>query len=267
MTKTHSTKLLIERGIRHYPNSVLAWSGGKDSMVLLHIMRSMGINLPLIFFREPWQPSKYEFQDQLIREWDLLVYTWHPTESAFTQNEDEFEVQNLYFLNSTSIKCPTGIIQPSEGKPWVCSLDILNRPKQVSLQVPDVSAVWIGHKGCDSNQIYGPDAGTRVEARIVPNMATMLFPLKDWSHQDVWNYIEEHNVPFDSKRYSKLDGVWSEKEGKAHSIDNIHACTACIDRRQNAAKFVHCPKLGMRIENISASVPWANQEKLTYMKD
>jgi len=30
---------------------------------------------------------------------------------------------------------------------------------------------------------------------------------------------------------------------------------------------VHCPKLDMTIENISGQVPWASQEKATYMKD
>ena len=146
MTKLAKTKALIESGFRLHPQSLICWSGGKDSMALLHIMRSMGINLPLIFFREPYQPSKYEFHDQLIRDWNLLVYSWHPQESAFQQTDDEFEVQNLYQINSTTLTCPTGIVEPVEGKPWACSLDILHRPKQVNLQVPHFTGLWIGHK-------------------------------------------------------------------------------------------------------------------------
>lgn len=267
MTKLAKTKALIESGLRLHPQSLICWSGGKDSMALLHIMRSMGIKLPLIFFREPYQPSKYEFHDQLIRDWNLLVYSWHPQESAFQQTDDEFEVQNLYQINSTTLTCPTGIVEPTEGKPWACSLDILHRPKQVNLQVPHFTGLWIGHKRCDSDPILGGDAGTRIEARVLPNMATMLFPLRDWTHAEIWQYLEENQVPYDQGRYEKIDGVWQEKSDKAHNVDYVHACTACIDRRQNAAKFVHCPKLNMTIENISSLVPWAAQVKLNYMKD
>ena len=267
MTKLDKTRQLIADGIRHFPNSLVCWSGGKDSMALLHIMRSMGINLPLIFFREPWQPWKYEFHDKLIRDWKLLVYTWHPQESAFQQTNDEFEVQNLYQLNSTSLTCPTGIVEPAENAPWTCALDILKRPKQQALEMQPFQALWIGHKGCDSDPILGGDAGTRIEARFVPGQATMLFPLRDWTHDDVWEYLESHGVPYDDKRYEKTADGWREKANKLHNVDYVHACTRCLDRRENAAKFVPCPKLGMTVENIAHLVPWAAQEKLTYMQD
>lgn len=267
MTKLANTQRLIERGFSQFPDSLVCWSGGKDSMALLHIMRQMKIFLPVIFFREPWQPSKYEFHDKLIRDWGLQVYTWHPQQSAFQQTEDEFEVQNLYQINSSTLTCPTGIVPPVNDRPWACSLDILKRPKQFDLQVQPFRGLWIGHKRCDSDPILGGDAGTRIEARVLPSMATMLFPLKDWTHDEIWEYLENNNVPHDSGRYEKIDGKWGEKKDKSHNVDYVHACTACIDRRKNAAKFVHCPKLDMKIENISNLVPWATQEKLNYMTD
>ena len=236
-------------------------------MALLHIMRSMGINLPLIFFREPWQPWKYEFHDKLIRDWKLLVHTWHPQESAFQQASDEFEVQNLYQVNGTKLTCPTGIVEPIESAPWTCALDILNRPKQALLEMQPFQALWIGHKGCDSDPILGGDAGTRIEARFVPGQATMMFPLRDWTHADVWEYLERNEVPYDEGRYEKTESGWREKQDKAHNVDYVHACTRCLDRRENAAKFMACPKLGMTVENISHMVPWASQEKISYMKD
>jgi 3'-phosphoadenosine 5'-phosphosulfate sulfotransferase (PAPS reductase)/FAD synthetase len=267
MTKLEKTRKLIRDGYRTFPSSLVCWSGGKDSMALLHIMRSMGINLPVIFFREPWQPQKYEFHDKLIRDWQLTVYSWHPQESAFQQADDEFEVQNAYQLNTTLLTCPTGIVEPVEGLPWVCALDIANRPKQRALEMQHFQALWIGHKGCDSDPILGGDAGTRIEARFVPGQSTMLFPLRDWTHADVWEYLESNNVPYDEQRYEKTAEGWGEKADKRHNVDYVHACTRCLDRRQNAAKFVSCPKLGMTVENISNLVPWAVQEKISYMKD
>ena len=267
MTKLEHTKSLILRGVKAFPKGVIAWSGGKDSMALLHIMKEMGISYPLVFFREPWQAWKYKFHDKLIQDWGLLVYSWHPHTSQMQQTDDEFEVQNFYQINSTVMTCPTGIVEPEIDLPWVCALDILERPKQSHLQSSAFDCVWIGHKGCDSDPILGGDCGTRIESRILPDMANMMFPLRDWTHDDVWEYIESNNVPYDSDRYEKVNGKWGEKLDKRHNMDYVHACTNCIDCRSSAPKFTHCPKLDMTVENIASMVPWASQEKATYMKD
>jgi hypothetical protein len=267
MTKLEKTISLIQSGVKHFPKGMICWSGGKDSMVLLHIMRGMGLDMPLVFFREPWQPWKYKFHDKLIQDWGLLVYSWHPNNSAFQQTDDEWEVQNCYTINNTTVTCPTGIVEPAKDLPYVCSIDILKRPKQHYLEVAPFDCLWIGHKGCDSDPILGGDAGTRIESRVFADQPTMMFPLRDWTHEDVWAYIEENNVPYDEDRYEKVDGVWGEKRDKSHNVDYVHACTRCVDRREGADKFVDCPKIGMKIENISHLVPWADQEKLSYMKD
>jgi 3'-phosphoadenosine 5'-phosphosulfate sulfotransferase (PAPS reductase)/FAD synthetase len=54
MNKLSHTQELIKRGAEAFPRGMICWSGGKNSMVLLHIVREMGMNLPLIFFKEPW---------------------------------------------------------------------------------------------------------------------------------------------------------------------------------------------------------------------
>jgi 3'-phosphoadenosine 5'-phosphosulfate sulfotransferase (PAPS reductase)/FAD synthetase len=246
--------------------SVIAWSGGKDSMVMLDLMRNAGVKLPVVFFREPWQPWKYQFQDRIIREYGLECYTWQPVESAFQQNGDEFEVQNAYYFNETGITCPTGITPPVSNQPWVCSLDILNRPKQPPLKAEWVN-VWVGHKKCDSDPILGGDAGTRVGIKYNFPQATAIYPLMDWTHEDVWNYIESYDIPFDADRYEKVNGKWSERLDRSKNCDYVHACTACVDSRKTAPKFVHCPKFKTTIENISNKIHWVKPTIPSYMKD
>jgi hypothetical protein len=142
----------------------------------------------------------------------------------------------------------------------------MRRPKQECLQAPwDV--VLMGHKGCDSDPIYGGDAGTRVDARLNPGYAAAMFPMRDWTHADVFAYCEHNDVPIDTDRYEKVDGVWREKADRSLNHDYVHACTACMDRRAGAAKFVSCPKLGLTVENISSRLQWASDKKPSYMED
>lgn len=262
------SRAIVRRGRNLYPESVVSWSGGKDSMALLHLLRSEGFVTPLIFFREPWQPRKYEFHDRIIRDWELQVSTWHPSAVALQQSGGEIEIQNWYSFGSSSITCPTGIVPPDADLPWACALDMLQRPTQERLDFyRPPQAFWVGHKRCDSDPILGGDAGTRAEAVIRDDGMAVLFPLRDWSHADVWAYIEEFNVPYDEARYEKHEGVWRERPDKRHNADYVHACAACVDRRPDAPKFVHCPKLGMTIENCSSRLPWVEPSKLSYMED
>lgn len=237
-------------------------------MVLLHLLRSCGLDLPVAFFREPWQPRKYAFHDGLIREWELQVMSWHPSEVAYQQTDDEFELQNLYRVGPAQFTCPTGIVPPTEGARWECALEMGRRPTQEGLSVyPNFQCFWIGHKGCDTDVVLGGAAGTAVQATCAPDGAMMCFPLRDWSHDDVWEYIEVNDVPYDSDRYEKYEGKWREKPGRLHNADYVHACTACIDRREEAPQVVHCPRFQCEVENISHRLPWVEPRKLTYMVD
>lgn len=265
--KVDETLARIDRGFEKYPQGVVLWSGGKDSMVLLHLLRRLAIDLPVVFFREPWQPRKYAFQERMIREWDLIAYTWHPQRSAMQQNGDEYEVQNWYQLNDSLLTCPSGIIPPADDLPWACAIDMLRRPKQSHLLIEDAQVAWVGHKRCDSDPILGGDAGTRVEARVMPDRMSLLYPMRDWTHDDVWQYIEDNQVPLDEARYVKIEGKWQERKHMRHNADYVHACTACLDSRDIADKVVYCPKLEMEIENNANKVAWVEPELLEYMRD
>ena len=101
----------------------------------------------------------------------------------------------------------------------------------------------------------------------MPEHMSLLFPIRDWTHDDVWNYIEEYSVPWDKGRYEKVNGKYREKPKKRYNADYVHACTACVDSRENSPKVVYCPKLGLEIESNVNKVPWVEPEKMSYMND
>lgn len=269
--KKKSALRIIEIGLNRPGYPCIAWSGGKDSMALLHLVfKVAGAKIPVIFFREQWQPKKYAFQNRIIEEWGLEVYTWHPSKSAFQQTGNEFEVQNQYLFggeNKTPVTCPTGITPIEDGKEWICSLDILKRPKNLTGLESNWDLMFVGHKRCDGDPIYGGDAGTRVQLKINPGKCDAIYPIYNWSHNDVFNYCISEGVPIQHDRYEEVDGQWKERTDKTTNCDYVHACTACVDKRPDAPKFVHCPKYRMVVSNVSECVPWADQSIPEYMRD
>lgn len=266
-SKVDSALRIIERCLKVSGSPVIAWSGGKDSMAMLHLIhKQAGARLPVIFFREQWQPRKYAFQNRIIEEWELEVHSWQPSKTSFQQNGDEFEVQNTYLFDYMTMTCPTGITPMEDGQPWACALDIYQRPQGNGIRA-GWDALFIGHKRCDSDPIYGGDAGTRVQVRVNPGQVDNWYPLHDWTHDDVFQYCEDYGVPIQTDRYEKFVNKWSERADKSANCDYVHACTRCVDRRPDAPRFVECPKLGFTIENVSARVAWADHSLPTYMKD
>ena len=123
-----------------------------------------------------------------------------------------------YRLNDGWMTCPSGIVPPEDGYPWACAVDMLDRPKQDRLVVSKCDAAWVGHKRCDTDKVLGGDAGTRVEGRMMPEHMSLFFPLRDWTHEDVWQYIEENDVPYDKARYMKVDGKWAERPRQRYNL-------------------------------------------------
>jgi hypothetical protein len=78
---------------------------------------------------------------------------------------------------------------------------------------------------------------------------SLVFPLRHWTDDDIWNYIEENHLPIQSTRYRDR----KEISERWYSNDYINACTKCIDPRETAAE-VFCPKLKRMVKNVSANV-------------
>lgn len=72
LKKVSIAKTLIAKSIKKYPNICVACSWGKDSMVLLHLIRQITKDIPVITIMTPFKPlGTREFKDEMVREWKL----------------------------------------------------------------------------------------------------------------------------------------------------------------------------------------------------
>jgi 3'-phosphoadenosine 5'-phosphosulfate sulfotransferase (PAPS reductase)/FAD synthetase len=251
--KISAAHRVINQVLAHYKRPALMCSFGKDSMVLLHLLREMGCNLPIVFHRDPWFPSKYAFAEAIIQDWQLEVHDYPPSAVTLWEKNDIVAFTNHYQIGPRRfLHLPKNILPPEEGKKWLCGLrEVLGRPTGAFNYPFDVA--FIGHKSSDKDQMAG---SVTLHTDIKQNAGTApdgAFPLRHWTDADVWDYTERFNVPQQRDRYDV--GGKCERSDKEHNSDYAHVCIACIDRREKAVS-VQCPRLGMQVTNVSAEVPY-----------
>lgn len=253
----------IKSTLAGFKNPAIMCSFGKDSLVVTHLtLRACG-NLPVIFHREPFYSKKYRYANEVIEAWNLTVYDYPPHKSAIQQKGNEVEILGYYDIGGDKYCClPTGICAPTGDEVPLCALqDVYLKPKGRFAYPWD--CVVVGHKSCDVDPFHG---AVPLSADIGLNVGTStpIFPIRDWSHQDVWDYIEGHNLPIHHDRYEKqLDGSWCEKQDKQFNPDYFPACTACMVRDGGT---VLCKRFGRSVSNISKQLDWVSPVKTDYME-
>ena len=247
------SKALLQEALEQSTNPALMCSFGKDSMVLLHLMRSMGLDLPVIFHRDPWFAHKYTFADRMIREWNLTVWDWQPVYTSLWHGKGIIAFTNHYQIGTTpdgeNVTCavPKNILPPEHGKPFLCGLaDLIHRPTGRFDYPWDM--VFIGHKSTDQDQIAGR-VPLHTDLHRTEHGPAAAFPLRYWTDDDIWDYTERFAVPVQTDRYYRDDLGWDELRDKTANSDYWQACIACIDRRNGPV--VDCPKLGRQVRNVS----------------
>lgn len=260
--KIENAKVLIRKIMDTYQKPICMSSFGKDSQVLLHLLKTMGIKLPLLFHREAFCPEKYEFANRIILEEGYTAYDYPP---GFTMLDKgpagDFEVINHYQVGKNStIRLGTGIKEPVEGKPFLCGLeDLYNKPTGGFRFKWDVCLV--GHKSSDIDPLMGP-IPLRCDINKVSNGPDYAYPLRHFTDEDIWAYTEKHGVPFNDKRYNRDDG-YKEFSDITYNPDYFHTCMRCIDKDSPAE--VYCPKYKKTLVNISNTVDYEPVVKLDYI--
>lgn len=244
---------------------IILCSFGKDSMVLLHLLREMGLHdLPLLFHREPFLPRKYDFANRIIRDWNLTVYDYAPAQVAVVKNGEVMELVNYYQAGWLGDQpyynhLPTGIVEPVAGEPFLCGkADLLEKPTGNFNFIWDLA--FIGHKASDVDPIIGP-MPVKVDLVQNPGGCDNAYPIRHFTDEDVWEYHKRFNVPIHADRYDETNG-FQEFSDKRDNPDYFECCTRCFDRDQPAV--VTCPKTGLQLTNISKRVRYVEPLKMDY---
>lgn len=238
---------LLRDVLPSYKRPIVASSFGKDSMVVLDLLKHAGFKLPILFFREPFFPKKYAFANAVIGVNGYIVYDYPPRATFVSQRGSVIEIVNQHDTQGLPILLPTGTKAPRDGEPFLCALqDIYNKPLGTYAFPWDV--VVGGAKSTDVDPILGPVPLSTAHALGSPSV---LFPLRDFTDADVWDYTKHFGLPINHGRYDAANG-WREFDDVTYNPDYFTACTACMDETKEAAVF--CPLTGGEVQNVSSKL-------------
>jgi hypothetical protein len=239
LTKTISViSLALERARR----PAVLWSGGKDSTVLLSLAREVMPSIEVIHWKLPFLPKKYTHHHFVQEVLGMTVHDWVPKSIALTHGNGRIDVCETYNVGDGQLKVMRGTEPFEAGKPWVCGKEWINRPKAEVFT--DFDSLLCGHKSVDEDPITG-NIQLEVDVKNIGPTTKMWFPLRNWTDEDIANYIINNDIGYDQNRY---DTEIVSKKDKHLNSDYVHSCFRCLDNREG--KFVHCPKLGIDVENL-----------------
>lgn len=249
----------IKEWNKRWPRSVVLWSGGKDSTALLHLIRyGAEIDIPVVQYRQPKFRERYSYSDRLIKEWDLEVYEYPPMKVSLADGPDvntgevRFDMLHYFQWGKNCVILSLGTETPKPDEKFLCGVDdFLQRPTG-TFNWP-WGAVFIGTKYEDTDLIKG-HVPLAQDIRIVDGSPVSLYPMRDWTDDDIFEYLEESGVEPDPTRYIKKENKWYNNPDKSLNADFYPACFNCVNR--HLGRHVHCPKLDATITNISDMAPY-----------
>lgn len=248
-----SEKLIDAQAEKHNNSFTVLCSFGKDSLVLLWLFLSRGSTPPIVFYRDPFFPYKFNFAQKVMSDFNLCAFDYAPIRLTMLYGKGLPALVSEYHMGAVAtLALPKNIIEFDESRaashPFLCGVDFFSRP--VGTFTFPWALAFLGHKDCDSDQIYGdvPLRSEIIYRDIGPNYC---YPLKEWTDADVWDYIEYFGVPVQADRYDvKNRREWPDK---TFNSDYFPACIRCLDKRR-AGTEVYCPKYKKEIPNVSGAV-------------
>ena len=223
LSKLENQSIYVLREAFHkFENLAMLWSIGKDSTVLLWLARKAffgHVPFPLVHVDTTYKiPSMIEYRDRLAREWNLqlIVGSNEPVlrEGATFPNQRATRVECCGRLKKDALKTVldkhhfTGVIvgvrrdeDPTRAKERYFSPRDLNMEWNVDDQPPEL---WDQFK-----TDFEPGSHIRVH------------PLLHWTELNIWEYIEQENIPV-------IPLYFANERGERYRSLGCHPCTAPI---------------------------------------
>lgn len=200
-------------------NPVIAWSGGRDSTLLLHLARQIKSDIPVVWFKQNVSEEWQTWCESIIMAWDLVAYTYPASDTYFLPNDQGLTLIDEYSFGSAMMPVLQDVVDGKE-----CGANV---KREAILAFPYAwSETLTGYRNTDQHFILGqhffPEDGS------LCGNTKLYAPLRAWTDIDVVRVSEELELP-------------------AAPDDRLPCCTNCLQGKGR----VFCPEVNKEIDSIN----------------
>jgi len=223
----HQSIYIIREAYRKFPNLGMLWSVGKDSSVMLWLVRKAffgHVPLPLVHVDTSYKiPAMIEFRDRIVEEWGLNL--------VVGQNEEALERGKTYPNgNASRVQC--------------CS-SLKRDPLQDVIAEQGFDAVFCGirrdEEGTRAKERYfsprdrnfewnfkdqPPELWDQFKTDFAPGTHIRVHPLLHWTEINIWEYIDRENIPVVPVYFADKHGIRYRSLGCAPCTGTIQSDAA-----------------------------------------
>ena len=183
--KVKKSQEIIKEALKKYPKIGLGFSGGTDSLVLLHLVLPLKPDIPTIFVDTRHEfPETYEFIDKVVKEWNLNFTKVKAPEDRLEKMKERFGFKTPEFIK---ICCGYHKIAP-----------MIKAIRDFGLDAFFVGLRGVEHEERAKETFFSP--------RENPDHIRV-HPLLFWRKEDVLEYVKKNNIecnPLYSQGYTSL---------------------------------------------------------------
>jgi len=175
---------IISEALEKYKNPGLGFSGGSDSIVLLHLVRQFKSNIPVIFVNTFHQfPETYEYINKIVKDWHLNYYEYHAKEDKLEEFKKKYPNKEDFIRE--------------------CCLYHKIKPMLQAIRDLKFDAFFVGLRGVEHPERAKETFFSKRENP--PHIR--VHPLLNWTREDILDYIAFYRLPVNplyKKGYSSL---------------------------------------------------------------